>query len=103
MAESIVKSTSIQYTFSYLVEAIILRIAYCSRRFYVTTDMGVLSLGSRLLKALREIGEGCLNGDVKKSSGKIQDMKRDSVHVLWSTRSYKSKTNLQRAWLHYQS
>ena len=29
-----------------------------------------------MVNALREIGEGCLNGDVKKSSGKIQDMKK---------------------------
>ena len=57
----------------------------------MTTDMGVLSLGTcRRLNAesISEIGEGCLNGDVKKSSGKIQYMKRDSVCVLLSTRSY---------------
>ena len=54
---------------------------------------------------LREISEGCSNGFVNKSSDKIQVLKRDRVRVSLSTRSYTiiSKTNLQRARLHYQS
>ena len=52
-----------------------------------------VALAGLMLKALREIGEGCSNGDVKKSSGKIQVMKIDRVRVshdhIYLKRTYK--------------
>ena len=55
----------------------IMRIAYCSRPLYVTTDNGPSGVAVGLmLKPLREISEGCSNGYVKKTSGKIQILKR---------------------------